>query len=235
VSPDQKWRGRARKALENYFSRRSYPKAILTLLLMLTGLVGFFVSYALLRAGVDHMWVRYPIAVVIGYCALLGFVRLWVEFERGRFDPDDPVLKEPVEEERELNLKTVSDSGSWWEFPDFLDFGDEGFVPLVLVLALITLVVALLVTIFTAPLLIAEVFLNAFLVSVLYRRLRIAQEEHWLGAAIRRTWFPALLAALALSASGWALEQLAPGSRSAGKAIQQMLRGDAKQELPLER
>ena len=62
-------------------------------------------------------------------------------------------------------------------------------------------------------------FLDAFLVSVLYRRLKIAAREHWLGTAIRKTWLLVFIAAALLSVGGFALELLAPNTHSIGKAI----------------
>jgi len=221
---DPNWRCRARAALERYFERRSYPRTVLTLLLIITGLVAFFASYAMLRAGVDHMWLRYPIAVLIGYGALLALIRLWVEVEFSRFDPEDPLVKGGGETEAvEVHLRRRSDGWSWADCLNVLDF-DEGFLPLLLFGAVIVLAVALSTAIVAAPLLIAEVFIDAFIVTVLYRRLRTAQKENWLGTALRRTWVPALLVALALSAGGWALEQMAPGSRSAGKALKELFK-----------
>jgi hypothetical protein len=58
---------------------------------------------------------------------------------------------------------------------------------------------------------------------VLYRRLRIAAEEHWLGTAIRKTWISALIIAVLLAIAGMCLESLAPGARSIGPAIHRIL------------
>lgn len=211
---------------------------MLGVLLLITGLIGFFVSYALLRAGVEHMWVRYPIAVFAGYAALLGLIRVWVEFERRRFDPSDADLQQAVAPtEHATRWRDVGD-GSWLDWlnlpdGDYLDF-DDGCLPLILGGVVLTLVVVLITTIAAAPALIAEVFLDAFLVAVLYRRLRIAQREHWLGTALRKTWLAALVTAAALAIGGWALEEMAPGARSIGKAIQQ-LRGTPTPAPALER
>ena len=65
-------------------------------------------------------------------------------------------------------------------------------------------------------------FLDAFIVSALYRRLSVAQKGHWLGAALKKTWAPALVTAVILAIGGWALERMAPGAPSIGKAIQQL-------------
>ncbi|HSH39069.1 MAG TPA: hypothetical protein VK993_09810 [Chthoniobacterales bacterium] len=198
---------------------------MLTLLLALAGIAGFLVSYCLLRAGVDHMWMRYPVAVLAGYAVLLGLVRGWVELEKRRFDPDDPAIRNAVAE------PTLHDwpRRRWWDWLDFPGIDivdvDEGCIPILLLGFVIVVIVAALTAIAGAPALIAEVFLDAFLVAVLYRQLRMAHEEHWLGTAIRKTWTLAFLAAALLAIAGFILEQLAPGARSIGPAIEQLTRG----------
>jgi len=80
-------------------------------------------------------------------------------------------------------------------------------------------------TLAATPALLAEVFVDVFIVSVFYRRLRIAAQEHWLGTALRKTWWLALIGAGLLALLGSILETAAPGSRSIGPAIQKILRG----------
>ena len=219
---------RARAALEAYFERRSFPRTMLSLVLIITGLCGFFVSYLLLRLGVEHMWVRYPIAAAIAYGILLGLVRLWVELERGRFNPDDAGIddaSEPVEKTR-TRAPHYQPRSTWLDYLDLPDFGgfdfDEGCLPAILLTVVLSLAAVLVATVAGAPLLIAEVFLDVFIVAVLYRRLRIAEKEHWLGTAIRTTWAPALVTVILLGIGGWALEEMAPGARSIGPAIEQI-------------
>ena len=225
MSTKAKWRSKATEALESYFRRRSYPRTMLTLLLLLTGIAGFLVSYALLQLGVDHMWVRYPIAVLAGYAVLLGLVRIWVEVEKRRFDPEDPAIKAAISAEEAGHKSHSRPPSRWWDYIDVLDVGgfdDEGCLPVFAIGALIILAATIVVAVAGAPALVAEVFLDAFLVSVLYRRLRIAEKEHWLGTAIRETWLPALIAAIALAFVGWTLEKMVPGARSIGKALEQL-------------
>ena len=54
----------------------------MSLILLLTGLVGFLVSFVLLRAGVGRMWLRYPLAVIAAYVAFLLLLRLWLAYQR---------------------------------------------------------------------------------------------------------------------------------------------------------
>ena len=220
---------RATVALRRYFEERSYPRTILTLLLLVAGAAGFLVSAGLLRIGFDHMWVRYPIAVLAGYGVMLGLVRGWVELEKDAFDADDPAIKAALAGKQTHPKVRSKSSDGWWDWLDVphLDMADadEGCLPLLLVGAVVILFAVVLATIIGAPALFAEVFIDAFLVTVLYRRLRIAEKEHWLGTAIRKTWGLALVTAGALALIGWILEQLAPGAQSIGRAIERLSGG----------
>jgi hypothetical protein len=62
--------------------RRGMPRLLVSLILMLTGLAGFFVSFSLLHIGVTWMWLRYPLAILLAYCVFLLLLRLWLSFQR---------------------------------------------------------------------------------------------------------------------------------------------------------
>ena len=193
---------------------------------MLTGVTGFLISYGMLQLGVQHMWIRYPVATLVSYGVLLALIRGWVAIEDWRFDPVAAGLAKRLPPDRELSLHYQPTKHSWWDgfdIPDlgFID-GDDGCLPLLLLLALVGLVATIFMMVAAAPALIAEVFLDAFIVTALYRRLRAAQKEHWLGTALRKTWGAALAMATALGLAGWVLEEIASGAPSIGKAIEQL-------------
>jgi hypothetical protein len=219
------WRKRVRIAIERYLRERRFPRLALGLLLILTGAVGFFVSYLLLSSGVTHMWIRYPVAVLVAYGFFLLLLRIWVEVERAGFDPAAVDLQGVSEDDiNEEEPARDPDPASWLDWLDarWIEF-DEGCLPLILLGVVIGLVVAIIATLLGAPALLAEVFIDAFLLSVLYRRLRIAAKEHWLGTAVRRTWRMALLVALLLAMGGGCLELMSPGAASIGPAIEDIL------------
>ena len=51
---------------------------------------------------------------------------------------------------------------------------------------------------YAAPVLLAEVALDAALVAGIYRKLRKEDARYWLGSALRHTWLPAVIAAVCL-------------------------------------
>ena len=235
MDPHPKWRLRTRAALEAYFRKRSFPRFTLGLLVIIAGLAGFLISHALLHHGIEAMALRYPLAVVGGYLVFLGLLRLWVEIERSRYDPGQMDLSNapPAED---------GDQPSSWTFPnhrssclDWLDVTDL-FVPeegcligcaLALVLGAIFGAGSFLVTFITAaPELLAEVFLDAVVVTMLYRHLKSAAKEHWLGTAVKRTWISALCTAGALGITGAGLDWLAPHSHSIGAAVKEILHSE---------
>jgi hypothetical protein len=222
MAEKKSWRSRAHRGLEDYFRRRSFPRLMLSLVLILTGLAGFGLSYGLLRLGLTEMGLRYPMAVIGAYGVFLGLIRIWVEIEKRHFDPDDPRLQRALSSEDGAPAKQTS-SSSWLDWLDVptgsLDL-DEGCLPAVLVMAVVGLVGLLVFAIVGAP-----VFLDAFLAAVLYRRLKVAAQGHWLGTAIGRTWMVVALTALLLGIGGWTLGMLAPGSQTLGQAIEHLWAG----------
>lgn len=230
MSDKDKWPAHARATLRRYFEKRSAPRSIVSLLLILTGLFGFLVSYAALHFGLTQMWIRYPAALLAGYAFFLGLLRLWVELERSRFNPDAAEIKAFVHEERrsaKASGEKYERRNSWLDYldvPSVLDF-DEGCLPALVFVVVIGLIALLAMAVAAMPALLAEVFLDVFIVSVFYRRLRIPVQEHWLGTALRRTWWLALVTAALFSLAGWSLETAAPGCHSIGPALEKILRG----------
>jgi hypothetical protein len=56
----------------------------MSLILLLTGSAGFLLSFALLRAGLTQMWLRYPLAISFSYCVFLFLLSLWLRAQRRR-------------------------------------------------------------------------------------------------------------------------------------------------------
>ncbi len=57
---------------------------LVSLILLITGLAGFLVSFALLHSGMTRMWLRYPLAILFAYCVFLLLLRLWLSLQRPR-------------------------------------------------------------------------------------------------------------------------------------------------------
>jgi hypothetical protein len=79
-----------------------------------------------------------------------------------------------------------------------------------------------------APVLLAEVALDAAIISVLYRRLRRDEQGYWLTTVLRRTWVPAAVLVVFAFLTGFALQQAAPQARSIGGVIQSIAGSTAR-------
>jgi hypothetical protein len=134
-------------------------------------------------------------------------------------------ISEPVERAAAASLHSSSSSASSSVAGDALesvggslDLDDGAFVVFVIIAILAALggVLCLAYVIYIAPLLLAEVALDAALVSAVYRRLNKEDVGHWTGAVFRRTWIAAVILVLFMSIAGYAAQRLAPEARSIG-------------------
>jgi hypothetical protein len=73
---------RIQQALERFHS----PRFQMALIVFLTGIIGFFSSVILLHADVEAMWIRYPLAIGLAYCAFLLFLWCWLRLRGKNFD-----------------------------------------------------------------------------------------------------------------------------------------------------
>src|SRR5205823_1541379 len=134
-----------RVLLKKYIERHGLPRATMTLVVLLTGAAGFLCSFALLRAGVEKMWLRYPLSVAAAYLVFLALLRLWVAWQR-EFPDVSGLDADEGEEKRPRRLS--KSSGRHWS--DWLDgAGDllpdldlEGCLVGIIALAVISVVAA---------------------------------------------------------------------------------------------
>lgn len=233
--PDERWRERALRALRIYFATRRWPRTAVSVILLLTGGIGFLASYMLLRSGMDKMWARYPLATLIGWIVFVGLMRVWAEIER-RCLPHDLSAEEiargedpgetlpPGRDISEATLRDLLDVSSnidTWG----LD-AEEGCVVSLVGALVFTLLIAtfacLLLIIANAPVLLAEVFLDTVLVAALYKRIRAPEQRWWFTGIVRRTWAPALVTALMLMLAGFLMSAIAPEAKSIGGFIRHL-------------
>lgn len=77
-------RERAVEEVRKELVRRGWPRVQMSLILLLTGVSGFLVSYALLHAGLTLMSVRYPLAILAAYTVFLLLLRFWLFYHGDR-------------------------------------------------------------------------------------------------------------------------------------------------------
>lgn len=115
--------------------------------------------------------------------------------------------------------------------PSFgLDLGaldDGAWVLIPAALAAAVALGAAIYVVYIAPVLFAELLLDAALAAGLYRRLRGVQGQHWLRSAIRRTIGPAVVAAILLAGSGALMQMVYPGASSIGRVWERATQPEA--------
>ena len=220
-----------------------YPRLVILLILTGAGLAAFGFSALSLGFGLDDMALRYFAATLVGYGAFLLLIRLWIALHRIRSEPGrdgvdviDVGLRSPTGGDSFDGFGGGSSGGGGasasWGSGDAtsssgidLDVDADAGVPLLLAAALVLgSVLALAYVVYAAPILLAEVALDAAIVTGLYRRLRKQDVRHWLGSAVRRTWLPATIAAVCFAFAGMAIEWAKPGARSIGDVIRELNR-----------
>jgi hypothetical protein len=208
----------------------SYPRLLVLMVLGASGTSSFLASVGLLRLGVEHMAIRYPLAVLTGYLAFLSCIRLWIAYRRhGRnLDADVPDIPSP-KSSSEADLFEGGRSGGggggarWGEggshpADGVLDVDELWPVALSLV-AVFSGVIALGYVVWAAPVLLAEVAVDAAVVGAVYRRLRRQEMRSWLDTAVSHTWMPALVVTFAAALLGWGLQWVAPDAATIGTAL----------------
>ena len=97
---------------------------------------------------------------------------------------------------------------------------DEKIWLVVLALALaFSALIAVAYVVYSAPVLLTEVALDAGVMSGVYRSVRRHDDGNWVGAVWRRTWLPALIVIVCVSGAGYFLQRAVPDARSIGGVI----------------
>lgn len=150
----------------------------------------------LLMFGMTNMPARYAISFFLSYLVFIACVRLWADLVR-------------------VERGGGSDGGG-------LDAGGvdgEGFLVVLVVLALGLVASALFAMIGGLPLLLEVAFEVAFAGVIVRRVSRKTTVGDWLGALIRNTWLPALAALIVLVTVAAALQAKAPEAKTFAAAV----------------
>ena len=219
-------RGREVHRIRRVIERLESPRLQMMLIVALTGAAGFLASFVMLALGLHAMWLRYPLATVFAYGIFLALIWTWLRLRDQ--DPHDSDQEDAADAfvdaaDAVLDTRPMADDASFG--PDFdLDAGgvdlDEGVVLAVAIAALVALAAALwaaFAIVGAAPVLLAELAVDAALAGGLYRRVRaLDRGRYWLRTAIARTaWRFAGVAAL-FAAAGEVAAWLVPGADSFG-------------------
>jgi hypothetical protein len=226
LADQERAREAALRALRIYFAEQRWSRLAMAFILIITGAAGVAASWGMLKAGVLQMWLRYPLAVLIAWGAFLVLLWLWIQVERRYFKADEQMaelLKGRDPKEAMRRLKDNDSSVLDW-FNNVPDIGDaEGCAALAIIAVVLSLVVFTLGAVFNvlmgAPVLFAEVFVDAVLVGALYKRVKPLRDQWWVIGAAAHTWKPVMLTAALLVACALIFGYFAPKAHTAGEVL----------------
>jgi hypothetical protein len=238
---------RLARHLENF----SAPRLQLLLMTIAAAGAAFLVSVALLWSPAEVfelMAPRYAVAALCGYLAFILLIRAWIALHRPAADDVELDLLDVLDAlgprasapcpDTSPPLFNGGRSGGAGSSRQWLGSGasdrhsdrswslgfdlEDGIWLLVAAASAVAGLVAIGYVIYMAPMLLAEVALDAAIISVLYRRLRRDERGYWLTTVLRHTWAPAVVLVVFAFVAGFALQQAAPEARSIGAVVQSL-------------
>lgn len=227
--------------------RESFPRVQMFILVTLTGLAGFAASAAMLVGGIETMALRYSLAMGIAYLVFLLLLWIWlrssasdyldlVPTDVGGGTPDGASdLPAALRDDfaggggsfdgggASANVDFGADGGAVETIVDkplkAIGYADEGAIPLAVALLALGILLSSLFVVWTAPVLFAEILVDALLAAGLYRRLRGLERRHWMVAAVKRTVIPFVLTTVLVAGAGWGMQAYVPEARSIGEVL----------------
>ena len=199
------------------------PRVIVLLMLGVAGGAAFLSSAVALYSGLEAMWARYALATVSGYAVFLLMIRAWIGIRRG-WIPGDGATEKDVADVVDMidgagtGPRGGSVSTASGGFDLSIDLDELWWLAVVAMVAGAGLI-AVAFVVYSAPVLLAEVALDAALVGTIYRRLRREEQGYWAATAIRKTWVAGTVLVVSMAVLGTALHQLAPESVSIGDVV----------------
>lgn len=226
--------------------RESFPRVQMFILVTLTGLAGFAASAAMLVGGIETMALRYLLAMGVAYLVFLALLWIWLHSSASDYldvVPTDvggapngagelpAVLRDDFAGRggsfdgggASANVEFDAGSGAVETIVDkplkAIGHADEGAIPLAVVLLALGVLLSSLFVVWTAPILFAEILVDALLAAGLYRRLRGLERRHWMVAALKRTIIPFVLTTVLVAGAGGGMQACAPEARSIGDVL----------------
>jgi hypothetical protein len=192
--------------IQQRLDHETFPRVIVLIMLVVTGAAAFLCSVLLLDAGIESMAGRYALATASGYLVFLSLIRVWIAIRRG-WSPDEGDVLDLAETAGDVARAEVS-RGSGEGLVDAASHGVDWSFDL---------------DVYSAPLLLAEVALDAAVVGAVYRRLRDEERGYWATTALRRTWLSAAVMVTFMTVLGFGLQQSTPDAVSIGDVIRRLL------------
>ncbi len=236
------WRDEFKKDLAERFLLRIHMTLIVVGMLV----TGFLTSHLLLVGGIHSLGVRYFLAALAAYGAFFGLIRLWLLYVARTGLPalSDGVVTMAATASMEPVLPLATRLG-WGDGDD--GQRDSSYDPfrkkkkhkkggggggsaaggaggILIVLIVVAIVVILFgVTIYIvweAPVILAEVAIEAAVAGALAKRAVEMDRPGWSGSVLRATWKPMLAVLAAVTIGGWMLQASCEGAPTLLRAVE---------------
>ncbi|MGA1235535.1 MAG: hypothetical protein ACO34E_01585 [Limisphaerales bacterium] len=211
---------------ETWLRLHASPRLHMLIIVVATGGAALMFSFLLLQLGLESMGWRYAVSTGLGYGVFLLLLRLWlnsVSKEQPFWSGDSHLDAADVLMNIPLDAGPLGEGvGSGTSLAGHAAEGlglDEAVFLVVALLALLSGAVVCAYVVWTAPVLLAEIFVDGLVMAKIYRKVRIHADSGWTRPAIRRTWVAATLLTAFMAIAGVAMEHLAPGAHSIGAVI----------------
>ncbi len=233
---------RARQDLQQH----GWPRLQMALIVALTGAAGFLASHLLRLAGIDAMLLRYPMAVLLAYGVFLLLMWIWIRWRwdnvldglspdvgSGSPSPRGSAVESPWSgvggrsggggASASWNESAPVNAGDAGELPLTGLAEDEAGLPLLAILGIVALAATVLLAsvwvVWSAPVLMAELLVDAAIAGGLYRRMQGMQQQGWWRVCVSHTIWPLLGLLVFFTVVGWLAQELAPGAVSLAQAF----------------
>lgn len=230
-----------------HLRERGWPRLQMTLIVALTGAAGFLASHLLRLAGIDAMLLRYPMAVLLAYGVFLLLMWIWIRWRwdnvldglspdvgSGSPSPRGSAVESPWGgvggrsggggASASWNESAQAGGGDAGELPLTGLAEDEAGLPLLAILGIVALVASVLLAsvwvVWSAPVLMAELLVDAAIASGLYRRMQGMHEQGWWRVCVTHTIWPLLGLLLFFVVLGGLAQELATDATHLLQVIQ---------------
>lgn len=193
--------------------QRSLPRFLMTLMILLTGMAGFLASFVMLHAGLEKMWLRYPLAILVSYVVFLFLLKIWLWLQEPKDGPGLDADFSVADFDLGGSSGGSSSGGSGFDFGFDIDLGD-GAVLIIVLIVLALVLFALVYVVYIAPVLLAEILVDGLLISSLSLGLKETDRQHWLSSVLKRTWIPLMIIVALFVIAGATLHTTHPEARS---------------------
>jgi hypothetical protein len=209
----EKNRNRVIEEVKENLLQRSLPRFLMTLMILLTGMAGFLASFVMLHLGLEKMWLRYPLAILVSYIVFLLLLKIWLWLQ----EPKDVPSLDGDFSVADFDFGSSSGSSSSGGDLFSFDFGidlDDGAILILVLIVLAMVLFALVYVVYIAPVLLAEILVDGLVISSLSLGLKETDRQHWLSSVLKRTWIPLIIIVALFVIAGATLQTTQPEARS---------------------